>query len=102
MLDDRVTSVLSMVLTTDVDSIVDDKVAVANFGGDPHITLRFPRDPPEIQGTINFKRARWSWSILDCFDLLQKKSSIYEYRKIPIFKKEEIYGFFLYQIIVYS
>lgn len=92
MLDDRVTSVLSMVLTTDVDSIddsiaeyacdncvevkvvleivVDDKVAVANFGGDPHITLRFPRDPPEIQGTINFKRVRWSWSILDCFGLL--------------------------------
>lgn len=74
MLDDRVASVLSIGLTTDVDvvvvsvdgsigevacdnrvevkvvvDVVDDTVVVADSGGDPHITLRFPFDPPAIQ-----------------------------------------------------
>lgn len=76
MLGDRVASVFSMGLTTDVDvivvsvdgsigldacdncvevkvvvEIVDDAVAVAASVEDPHITLRFPFNPPEIQGT---------------------------------------------------
>lgn len=65
-------SVFSMVLTTDVDVVVvsiDGSVGVdacdncvevkfvveivvaAAPGGDPHITLKFPFDPPEIQVT---------------------------------------------------
>lgn len=73
MLDDRVASVFSIGLTTDVDvvvvsvdgsigevacdnrvevkvvvDVVDDTV-VADSGGDPHITLRFPFNPPAIQ-----------------------------------------------------
>lgn len=77
MFDDTLISVFSMVLTTDVDSIddsivenscdncvevkvvveivVDDRVVAAICGGYPHITLRFPFNPPEIQGTGAFK-----------------------------------------------
>lgn len=76
MLEDRVESIFSMGLTTDVDvvivsvdgsigldacdncvevkvvaEIVDDAVVVAASVEDPHITLRFPFNPPEIQGT---------------------------------------------------
>lgn len=76
MLGDRVASVFSMGLTTDVDvivvsvdgsigldacdncvevkvvvEIVDDAVVVAASVEDPHITLRFQFNPPEIQGT---------------------------------------------------
>lgn len=69
---DIVASVFSMVLTTDeevisidgsegvdacdncvevkvVVEIVDDTVVVADFGGDPHITLNFPFNPPKFQ-----------------------------------------------------
>lgn len=71
MFEDLVTSVLSMVLITDVESIedstgddacdncvevkvvvetvVDDTVVVGVSDGDPHVTLKLPFDPPEIQ-----------------------------------------------------
>lgn len=80
MLEDRVASVFSMGLTTDEDvvvvsidgsigldacdncvevkvvvDIVDDTVVVAASGEDPHITLRFPFKPPEIQVTGNIE-----------------------------------------------
>lgn len=34
-----------------VVEIVDDTVVVADSGGDPHFTLRFPFNPPGIQVT---------------------------------------------------
>lgn len=72
MFEDRVASVFSMALTTDEDvisidgsegvdacdncvevkmvvEIADDTVDVADFGGDPHITLKFPFNPPKFQ-----------------------------------------------------
>lgn len=79
MLEDRVASVFSIGLTTDVDvvvvsvdgsvgldacdnsvevkvvvDVVDDAVVVATSVGDPHITLRFPFNPVEIPVTKNY------------------------------------------------
>lgn len=79
MLEDRVTSVFSIGLTTDVDvvvvsvdgsvgldacdncvevkvvvDVVDDAVVVATSVGDPHITLRFPFNPVEIPVTKKY------------------------------------------------
>lgn len=66
--EDRAAFLFSMVLTTDEDvvvvsivgsvgedkvvvEIVDDTVVIVSSGGDPHVTLRFPFNPPEIQVT---------------------------------------------------
>lgn len=81
MLEDRVASVFSIGLTTDVDvvvvsvdgsigedacdnrvevkvtvvvDVVDDAVVVATSVGDPHITLRFPFNPVEIPVTKSY------------------------------------------------
>lgn len=81
MLEDRVASVFSIGLTTDVDvdvvvvsvdgskgedacdnrvevkvvvDVVDDAVVVATSVGDPHITLRFPFNPVEIPETKSY------------------------------------------------
>lgn len=79
MLEDRVASVFSIGLPTDVDvvvvsvdgsigedacdtrvevkvvvDVVDDAVVVATSVGDPHITLRFPFNPVEIPVTKSY------------------------------------------------